>query len=44
VQDGKWYDYGTGVPEDVLKEWKKPTFLFKILSFQGIMPEHHRGL
>ncbi len=44
VQDGKWYDYGTGVPEVVLKEWKKPTFLFKILSFQGIMPEHHRGL
>lgn len=44
VQDGRMYDYMQGVPEDVLKEWKKPTFLFKILSFQGIVPENHRGL
>jgi hypothetical protein len=44
VQNGRMYQYREGIPKELVQKWKKPEFLFKILSFQGIMSDEHRGL
>lgn len=44
IQNGKLYYYRNGIPPKLAEQWKKPTFLYKLLSFQGFPPEYHRGL
>lgn len=42
-QEGIIYDYSGGISPELQQQWKKPTFLYKMLSFRPIPTKDMRG-